>query len=149
MEHISIRTRLIAAFLGVVFLSLSGISLMLLLANTRAAQQENERQLMTVASYKGKALQEWTNALTAELGNALVGENMITNVEAVLYPKSAEGSAEVQATLHEQMRSQLRQQMVAIVTRSQYYDEFMLLNTDGEVALSTARAREGQDFSQS
>lgn len=158
-QRFSIRARLLTAFLGVVFLSLSGIVVMLLLANTRAAQQENERQLMTVASYKGKAIEEWTNALQSELGNVLVGENMVANIQIVVTPSTpvlaptieesaAASSAAGRRALVNAARERLRFRLLNLVSQSRYYTEIFILKTDGRVAVSTIKSRDGQDFSQ-
>ncbi len=144
MGRISLRTRLIAAFLGVVFLSLSGISLILLLTNTRAAQQENERRLMTVGSYKSKAIQEWTGALTSELGSTLVGEDVNQLIEMVLFPQSTLGVTSAPPPI----RTQLRNRLLDNVGRSRYYDEFTLLDMSGKAVLSSTRSHDGQDYSQ-
>ncbi|MFM8319440.1 MAG: hypothetical protein ACKOC5_00885, partial [Chloroflexota bacterium] len=142
MIQLSIRTRLILAFLGVVLLSLSGITLVVAISNTRGTQQENERQLSTVASYKGQSVREWTNSLSAELATVLVGENIIPNIQAVLNPDSTEDARTAAAN-----RSRLRTRLVNLLVQSQNYDEFMLLDQSGRVVVATARPREGSDFS--
>jgi GAF domain-containing protein/HAMP domain-containing protein len=143
MNRQSLRTRLIFTFLGVVLLSLSGISLMLVIANTRAAQQENERQLSTIASYKGKSIREWANALQAELGNVLVGENIIPNIQTVIRPP-----VDIAPTQRATDKLNLRRRLLNLVAQSRYYQEYMILDPDGIVAISSLQPRDGRDFSE-
>ncbi len=144
MDQLSLRARLIITFLGVVLLSLSGISLMLIIANTRAAQQENQRQLSTVASYKGKAIRDWANALQSELGNALVGENIIPSIQNVITPPAGIDRLE---NLNDRLN--LRRRLLNLVAISRGYNELMVLDLNGVTAISSLQPRDGQDFSES
>jgi GAF domain-containing protein/HAMP domain-containing protein len=139
----SIRTRLILSFLAVVFLSLSGLSLMLVVSGIRTAQQEINHQLATVANYKSKAIQEWANTLKAELGNVLVGESMQANIANLI-----EGSADpaLRSTEIAATRTRLRTRLLGMVGRSRYFQEFFVLDPNGTVVISTIQSREGQSF---
>lgn len=135
----SIRTRLILSFLAVVFLSLSGISLMLIVTGIRTAQQEINRQLSTVANYKSKAIQEWSNTLKAELGNVLVGEGTQANITSVI-----EGTDNPAFKPAE--RTRLRTRMLGLVGQSRYFHEFFVIDPNGVVVVATVQSREGQSF---
>lgn len=133
----SIQTRLIASFVAVVLLSLSGITLMQVLSGSRAAQEEINRQLTTVVTFKARIIREWINTLKAELGTVLVGETTLGDVQEFL-------KAGNQATTAE--RGELRADLLGAVSRSRYYYELFLLDAQGTVILSTMRAHEGRSY---
>lgn len=128
----TIRTRLIIAFLAVVLFSLSGLSLMLLISGSRSAKEDIERQVTAIVNVKAQLLREWANTIKADLGNALVGEMALVDVQKVLMKE---------ATPTE--RDLLRSRMLAQVERSRYFTTLSLVDIHGEVILSTERAQEG------
>lgn len=138
----SLRTSLIAAFLGVVAIALFATSLMLVLANTRAAEQENKRQLSIIASYKSQAISEWANVLTYELNSTLLGEDFVANVENMFQPEAAGEQVSILET-----RVTLRHRLLNIVGQSRYFDELMLVDETGTVRISSSQPRVGSDFS--
>lgn len=133
----SIQNRLIITFLGVVLLSLSGITLMQVLSGSRTAQEEINRQLTTVVTFKTRIITEWLNTLKAELGNVLVGETTLADVQRILQSEGQVRSAD---------RRALRSDLLAAVSNSRYYYEFFLMNQQGVVILSTLQAHEGRSY---
>lgn len=131
----SIRTRLILTFLAVVMISLSGFSLMQVVSGARSAQDEINRQVSAIVSFKAQIIREWASTLKADLGNALAGELAVADVQKIINQQSSSGEREL-----------LRSRMLAQVARSRYYTELFLLNPQGEVVLATVRALEGQSF---
>jgi len=110
---------------------------MQVLSGSRAAQEEINRQLTTVVTFKARIIREWTHTLKAELGNVLVGETTLADVRNVLHEANQASEAE---------RRALRIDLLGAVSRSQYYYELFLIDPQGKVVLSTMRAHEGRSY---
>lgn len=137
----SLRTRLVLAFILAVILPVAGLGLILVISGNRSAQEEIDRQLSTIASFKTDAVEEWSATLKAVLGNALVGENTLSDARTVLTTDSAEQRLVIQS------RGRLRTHLLRLVSASPYFYEYFVVNTLGEVILATNPGREGQIYS--
>lgn len=140
----SIRVRLILAFLTAALLPFVGISFILTISQGQSVRQTAKNQLGTVLTYKRNAILSWSNAVTADLSNALLGENTQQQIQQILITSSA--SPEYQQV--RQTYNIVRQRFITQIQQSPYYSEIFLLNTQGVVVLSSENAQEGQDYNQ-
>jgi GAF domain-containing protein len=139
----SIQTQLIVTFLLVVALSLSGLSLMQIISGARTAQEEINRQLTTVVSYKSRIIREWTSTAKAELGSSLAREAGLDDIQAVLAdPSGAAGGAPLV-----RRREALRLRLQKTIADSRYFNDLVLIDPRGRVALSATRELDGNDLS--
>ncbi len=138
----TLRSRLIVAFVAVALLPFLAISFVLLLSQAQSGRQETVNQLQTVMSYKASALRNWTSTLKADLGNALLGEDVLE--EARLVIRTSPASPEYQQV--REIYNKIRGRFLILVDQSPYYEELFLLNEAGVVVLSTNNTQEGQVY---
>jgi GAF domain-containing protein/HAMP domain-containing protein len=141
----TIRTRLIMAFIAVAMLPFLGISLVLVVSSAQSGRQEAINQLDTVMSYKETAIRNWVNAMKVDLGNALVGENTIRDIQHVIQVSTQ--PTQTETTEYTAAMEAIRTRLASQAAQSLYYEELMVLNPEGTVVLATDEAMEGQILS--
>jgi len=141
----TIRTRLIVAFIAVAMLPFLGISLVLVVSSAQSGRQDAINQLDTVMSYKETAIRSWVSAMKVDLGNALVGENTIRDIQQVI--QFSTQPTQTETTEYTEAMEAIRTRLVSQAAQSLYYEELLVLNPQGVVVLSTDKTMEGQILS--
>ncbi len=136
----SIRTRLILAFLLIVLLPMAVISAVVAISGTEGAQMQLAAQLDMAASFKENAINTWSATLKNELGDALVGENTLASVSAIV--KNPRDSKE-----HQIARNALIGRFGQMTAQTQHFKALFLMDRQGQVVLSTDRGQEGEVYS--
>lgn len=140
----SLRGRLITGFLMVALLPFLGITFILIVSGAQSGHDTSIKQLNTVLNYKRSAILIWKDALKAELGNVLLSESTGTVSTPDLQRLLQAG--EPMAAENTSLRNNIRGRLHLLLNESQYYDEFMILDLDGNVLVASNLAREGQNY---
>lgn len=137
-----LRTRLIIGFLAVALLPFLGISFITFVSGSQSGRETVIRQIKTVLNYKQSAILIWGEGLKAELGNVLLAESTTAgttqDLQLLLQAENPRGPENT--PLRDAVRGRFHLQL----QQSQYYDELIILGTDGIVLVSSNIAREGQ-----
>lgn len=140
---VTIRLRLLAAFLVATIVPMLIIGAILGISSTQGKRQETVTQLNTVLSYKESALNNWSAALKVELSNALIGENTLSNIAKVLQTSPA--SPDYQAA--RQSYESVRDSFLALISgQNSNYNELFIMDLNGTILLSTNNTQEGQNY---
>ena len=153
----SLRTRLITGFLAVALLPFLGISFILTVSGAQSGRQTALNQLTTILQYKQSAILIWNASLKAELGNVLQTLSA-TTPQAAGQPSAGATTAyggDIQRLLEiaasapndpetAALRNSIRGRLQLQLSQSQYFDEFILLDTAGLVVVASNTAREAQ-----
>ncbi|MBN1286398.1 MAG: GAF domain-containing protein [Anaerolineae bacterium] len=135
----AIRNRLSVAFLGVVVAPLGLVVIVSAQLSLEAGQAQVTRQLESVAALKGEEITTWIGMLKIDLSNVLSDPESITQVQNLLSDSSLPAS---QLFAYDKLKEHFSQ----TVRRAERFDELFLLNTDGEVVLSTDPIQENKLF---
>ncbi len=135
----SIRSRLILAFILIVLLPMTIISAVLAISATQGTQLQTSTQLEIVASYKENAINSWVTALQRELGNGLIGENTVQQIEALQQATLAPEDDQL-------ARATLRERWLPLTSQNQQFEAIFIMNPQGKVVLSTDPALENQSY---
>ena len=135
----SIRTRLTLAFILIVLLPMAIISAVMAISGSEGAQLQLVNELETSVSFKENAIHTWAGGLNSELGDALIGENTLPYVNAVVKgPRDLQDRRNAVAAL----LGRFRQMMV----ETQRFESLFLMDRNGRVALSTESGQEGRGY---
>jgi PAS domain S-box-containing protein len=135
----SIRTRLILSFVLIVLLPMVVISAVLAVSGSKGAQLQLATQLDIVASLKETALNARAATLKAELGNALIGENTLQYVKALV--QGPRNSTDYQAA-----RAILEGRFRQLMVQTRRFEALFLMDRNGRVVLSTEASQEGRMY---
>lgn len=133
----TIRAQLLISFVAIVLLPATLIGLVLTVSGAQGEKSQAFKHLDSALSYKEAAIQDWTNMLKVELGNTLIGENTMKNVQFLV---SAQGQQSVRSSQYYQVQVQMHQ----LKAQTQQFDEISLMNPAGEVLVSTNGENEGK-----
>ncbi|MEW5872422.1 MAG: GAF domain-containing protein [Chloroflexota bacterium] len=136
------QSALILAFVAVALLPFAAISFIITISQAQSGQADTISQLQVVLGYKQIAIRDWSNTLKADLGNALLGQNMLEDITLILQTSPA--SPEYQEV--RQVYTRVRTIFLNLLAQSSYYDQLLLLNQDGVVMLGSENTQEGQVY---
>lgn len=135
----SIRERLIIAFLLIILIPMLVVSTVLTVAAAQNIQSQQTYQLQTVTSYKKAAIQDLLTGFQSQLRNSIRGDEVNQQLNTLLseQPDSAESQ---EANLY------LKSHFKLFLTETGQFISFLVLNTEGEVVLSTDPVEEGKNY---
>lgn len=123
----SIRTRLILAFILIVLLPMTFISVVLSISGSEGAQLQLSTQLELVVTFKESAILTWTAALKGELAEVLIDEKINPYLGA-LATRSVEANG--QRIVDDALRKHLRQLTI-------HFEALFVMDRNGRVVAST------------
>lgn len=135
----SIRERLIIAFLLIILIPMVVVNTVLTIAAARNIQSQQTYQLQTVTSYKKAAIHDLLAGLQSQLRNSIRGDEVNQQINILLLgqPESIDSQ---KANLY------LKSHLKLFLAESGQFVSFLILNTEGEVVLSTDSAEEGKNY---
>ena len=137
LRPISIRRRLLVAFVLTVFLSAVAISAITVIVGMNTGKQRAVDQLESVATFKESDVRVWLENLEVNLSIVASEQAAIQNTQ-VLMQESA-GSVAYQDAYYElQERFQWAAQQMGL------FEELFMMDTAGQIVVSTDVSREGQ-----
>jgi GAF domain-containing protein/HAMP domain-containing protein len=132
----TIRIRLLVAFVALVILVVLVLGVGLAVGGLSGVQQQVMNQLESVSILKEAEIETWIDDLHADLGLALLGDEVMDRVFRLL----AAGGQGVEDTA---ANDPVRARLSGVIERGGRYEEIFVLDRNGRVVLSTDVAQEG------
>ncbi|MBN2147514.1 MAG: GAF domain-containing protein, partial [Anaerolineales bacterium] len=150
----SIRTRLLWAFILLVLLPVTILSLVLVLSNAQGNRLQLEEKLGTVLTYKIIAIEDWLSHLKAEAADTAIGLDALSvastgnqETSTPTEPESREVAEEpVAQSWEEQIRDMQGAYLQQLAQQSEYVDEWILLDLNGIVQLASGSTVVGRNL---
>ena len=133
----TIGSRLLIAFVLIVLLPAIVISSVSAVSGQRNGQRQVLNQLESVATLKEAEIETWLNSLTNHLPTVLAGAGAMQRANVLL---QASPDAADYAEAHDELQGRFRQ----TVEIAQLFEEVFLIDTQGQIVLSTDAAQEGK-----
>lgn len=139
LSQISIRVRLLIAFVLMALLSAICMSIGSIVVGYYSAERQALDRLQSVATRKEAEIQAWLSGLQNELVNGLNEEYAFERASVVLDLAQND-------IYYEFYNRALRNRLVRFVGQSRQLEELFLLDLQGRVALATVPSLEGQSY---
>ncbi len=133
----TIRIRLVVAFIALVLLPVTTISITTTVLELRHGRQQVMSQLQSVATLKEKQIEAWLESLQIYLTSVLYPHQVSGVIEPLL-------ASEPGAPAHTPAVTELRMQFEQVLMSTNLFEEVLLLDEQGRVLLSTTVDSEGQ-----
>ncbi len=133
----TIRTRLLVAFVLLVLLPATIISVSVVALGLRSGEQQVISQLQSVATLKTEQIDTWLNSLRIHLRSVLYPHQVSRLLDPLL-------SNEPGSAAYDRAYAELRIQFDEMLDSTELFQEVMLLDQQGRVLLSTNPDSEGQ-----
>ncbi|MBN1249662.1 MAG: GAF domain-containing protein [Anaerolineae bacterium] len=139
---IAIRSRLVVTFIAVVIAVALAVSLTSILLGVSTTQQRTLDQLYTAVVLKSRAVDTWLDDLRFALESLVVDEYEHERVQAVLLRNQSD---EYRASAAQELRIRFS----TLIERTRWFTEILLIDSNGEVVLSTNPNNEGRNVASS
>jgi nitrate/nitrite-specific signal transduction histidine kinase len=139
MFYMSIKYRLLRAFLLMVILPATAITIVSVQRGLEDGQAQILRQLESVVTLKEAEINTWVQGLHADLAVVLIGDEVIRSTLVLLEPSQEKS---IKQTAQNLMRAYLDQ----VLAHNHAFGELFLINIKGQVILSTNPVRTGQHY---
>jgi GAF domain-containing protein/HAMP domain-containing protein len=135
----TIRSRLLIAFLGVLFVPAATILPGQVIAGFQTGRQRSIDQLESVVTLKEAAIETWLATLETDLAAVLVEED----AKELLVDLLGESS---NTRLQQEAHDEFQRHLVQTLERTQRFDSVFLMNQRGHVVASTDLTQEGRSY---
>ena len=135
----TIRTRLLAAFLTVVLVTLIVVASVSTYTGYQSGRQRAFELLDAVATFKQTELESWLGTLRTDVGAVLAWENAPQYLAVVL-----QGPGE--GKTYDEAYNGLLQHFQQTINATQRFERLFLLDTEGRVVISTEHSQEGESY---
>ncbi|GAB4424608.1 MAG: hypothetical protein Kow0031_03700 [Anaerolineae bacterium] len=135
---LSLRTQLLAAFVAVALLVALFVSVSAVIIGYQSGRERVVEQLESVATLSESEVNTWLNGLQLNLAVLANEETPLRNMQLILQPTAFKQLTAVE----------IRAAFEALLNLTGQYDELFLLDSNGQVVVSTNLAQEGKIFKQ-
>jgi nitrate/nitrite-specific signal transduction histidine kinase len=140
LRVVTIRSRLLIAFVLMVLLAAIAISSVTVILGSRDARQRVIGQLDSVATLKEAEIESWVRGLELNLDIVISGEGLLNDVSVLT--GDSEDTAE-----NDTAYGSLRDRFAWAAERMGLFEELFLMDTLGRVVVSTSTGHEGERHS--
>ena len=137
---VAIRTRLTVTSIVLVFIVATVVSVSSILLQVKIGQQQAFDLLETTVDLKSQSVNSWIDQLRFALESLVVEDYEVQRAQVVL---SRSPTEESRGSSAQALRARFR----SLIERTGWLTEIFLINTDGEVVLSTNQDLEGRNVS--
>jgi HAMP domain-containing protein len=133
----AIRSRLVATFVIVVVGVALAVSVTSIVLGINTTQQRTFDQLHTAVVLKSQAVDTWLDQLRFSLESLVVEDYEVQRAQSLLLRSLTE-------TFRLSAAQELRVRFSTVIRRTGWFTEIFLIDTNGEIVLSTNRSAEGR-----